>query len=207
MKILVFGATGSVGVHLVRQSLAKGHRVTAFVRAPGKWKREHPHLRLEQGDVLHDTHRIATALRGQDAVLVALGDGRQGGVRSTGTRNIVTEMERTDVRRFICLTTLGTGDSFSNLNWKYRLLFRLPLRKVLADHQRQETLIRQSQLEWTIVRAGAFTDGPLSGTYRHGFGKRASGLSLKISRADVADFMLKQLANQQYLHRAPGVSY
>lgn len=117
-------------------------------------------------------------------------------------------MEKTGVQRFICQTTLGCGDSWANLNffWK-RIMFGWFLKKAFLDHELQEKYILESQTDWTIVRPGAFTDGPKTGNYRHGFASGAQGLKLKISRADVADFMLKQLGNEQYLRKTPGLSY
>jgi hypothetical protein len=94
MKVLIFGATGTVGFHLVEQSLAAGHCVTAFVRSPAKLKISDPNLSVVVGDVLRDTDRVMAAIAGQDVVLVALGAGLRGRVRSEGTRNIVDAMER-----------------------------------------------------------------------------------------------------------------
>lgn len=86
-------------------------------------------------------------------------------------------------------------------------MFGLLLRKAFADHVLQEEYVKQSRLDWTIVRPGAFTDGALTGEYRHGFSATDKGITLKISRADVADFMLKQLVDETYLHATPGLSY
>jgi putative NADH-flavin reductase len=207
MKLTIFGATGSIGRRLVEQALAEGHTVTAFVRDPGKLALQHANLKVIQGDVL-DLAAVEKAVQGQEAVLCALGAGRQGTIRSEGTRHIIQAMEKAGVRRLICQTTLGVGDSQGNLNffWK-RIMFGLILRQAFADHVKQENYIRQSRLDWTIVRPAAFTDGQRTGRYRHGFAATAKGLTLKISRADVADFMLKQLADKIYLHQTPGLSY
>ena len=86
-------------------------------------------------------------------------------------------------------------------------MFGLLLRDAYADHQAQETLVQESGLDWTIVRPGAYTDGPATGAYRHGFPPTEHGLKLKISRADVADFLLRQLTDPGYLHQAPSLSY
>ena len=113
------------------------------------------------------------------------------------------------VNRFICQTTLGAGDSYGNLNffWKH-IMFGMLLRPAMADHNLQEDYIRSSDIDWTIVRPAAFTDGTLSRKYQHGFsGKSPKGLALKISRADVAHFMLEQLKSNTYLRQTPGLSY
>ena len=86
-------------------------------------------------------------------------------------------------------------------------MFGLLLRKAYRDHELQEQYIQQSRLDWTIVRPAAFTDGMATGNYRHGFPATDKTLKLKISRADVALFMLMQLTTDMYLHETPGLSY
>ena len=207
MRLIIFGSTGTLGRHLVDQALDHGHAVTAFSRKPETLESAHANLTLAAGDVL-DAGRVAEALRGHDAVLCALGAGRKGKVRSVGTANILQAMERHDVRRLVCQTTLGIGDSLQNLNffWRYPM-FGLLLRKAYADHVAQEAEIEQSSLDWVIIRPSAFTDGPATGLYKHGFPPSENDLDLKISRADVAGFMLRQLADDTYLHQTPGLSY
>ena len=207
MNLVIFGATGSVGRELVRQALEQNHSVTAFVRNPAKLAQRHERLELFEGNVL-DYACVQSAIKGQGAVLCALGAGRKGGVRSAGTLHILRAMKAQGVRRFICQTTLGVGESWENLTffWKY-LMFGLLLRPAFADHVLQEEYIKQSHLDWTIVRPAAFTNGECTGHYQHGFEGGRKGLELKIARADVADFMLKQLADERYLHQTPGLSY
>ncbi|QIN84905.1 NAD(P)H-binding protein [Rubrobacter tropicus] len=207
MKVLVFGATGSVGRHIVEQGLARGHEVTAFVRDPSGLEVGREGLNVFEGDVLEPAS-VEAAVRGQEAVLCSIGAGRRGGVRSEGTRNIVRAMEEAGVRRFVCQTTLGAGESSGNLNffWKH-VMFGLLLREAFADHEQQEAHVRKSGLDWTIVRPAAFTDGGRTGEYRHGFSPDEREISLKISRADVADFMLDQSEDGTYLREAPGLSY
>ena len=116
MKLIVFGATGGTGQHLVKQALAQGHMVTAFVRNPAKFGVSHPGLRIVQGDVL-DAASVEQAVSGHDAVLAALGAPARdtNKVRSEGTRNIISAMEKTGVRRLVCQTSLGYGDSIQVL--------------------------------------------------------------------------------------------
>lgn len=207
MRIIIFGATGSIGRELVRQALEQGHTVTAFSRHPEALQAAYPSVQVYAGDVLNYP-TVEQATGGHDAVLCALGAGRKGTVRAEGTRHIIQAMEREGINRLICQTTLGAGDSHGNLNviWKY-LMFGFLLKEAMRDHELQEQYIRQSSLDWTIVRPAAFTDGPLTGQYRHGFGADAQGLKLKISRADVAAFMLAQLTTPTYLNKTPGLSY
>ena len=207
MKILIFGSTGSIGRHLISQALEQGHRVTAFARSPDKIDITHENLQVTQGDVMDPTS-VEKSVPGHEAVLCSIGAGRKGNIRSEGTKNIVEAMEKAGVRRFICQSTLGVGDSEANLNflWKY-IMFGLLLRPAYLDHIDQENHVMQSSLDWTIVRPAAFTDGPHTGQYKHGFGGTDKTVTLKISRADVADFMLTQLTDATYLHKTPGLSY
>lgn len=206
MRIAVFGATGTVGQHIVEQALERGYEVTALTRDARRITRTHERLHIVQGDVL-DPGAVERAVFGQDAVLVALGNGRKGVVRAEGTRTIIEAMNRTGVKRLICQSTLGAGDSRANLDflWKY-IMFGLLLRPAYADHQQQEAYVRAGDLEWTTVRPSAFTDGPRTGTYRRGFGVDEKGLSLKIARADIAEFLLDQITDRTYVYRAPGIS-
>lgn len=207
MNILIIGSTGTMGRELVKQALASGHDVTAFARDPSKIESTDQRLKVAQGDVM-DKATLERALPGQDAVLCALGAGGRGGVRAAGTRNLIEAMRKCGVQRLICLSSLGVGESRANLNflWKY-LMFGLLLRAAYADHVEQERIVRDGDLDWTLVRPGAYTDGERTGNYRHGFPTSATGLKLKIARADVADFMLNQLGNDSYLRMAPGISY
>ncbi|HKH09751.1 MAG TPA: NAD(P)H-binding protein [Rubrobacter sp.] len=162
MKVLVFGATGSVGRHIVEQALARGHEVTAFVRDPSGPDAAHERLTVFRGDVL-DAASVEGAVRGQEAVLCSIGAGRKGRVRSEGTRNIVRAMEGTGVRRLVCQTTLGAGESSGNLSffWKH-VMFGLLLRGAFADHEQQEAHVRMGALDWTIVRPA--TSSPTAGS-------------------------------------------
>jgi putative NADH-flavin reductase len=207
MKVIIFGSTGSIGKHLISQALEAGHTVTAFARDTTRIRLDDERLNKVQGDVL-DPVSVSRSLPGHDAVLVVLGAGRKGGVRAAGTRNIIEAMREHGVERLICQSSLGVGDSRDNLNlfWKY-VMFGLLLRPAYVDHELQEQYVRDSGLDWTIVRPGAFTDGELTGHYRHGFPADDKSIALKISRKDVAEFLLQQLSDLRYLHRSPGLSY
>lgn len=207
MKVIIFGASGSIGRKLVSQALEQGHAVTAFVRNPARFGMQHENLSVAVGDVLHAAS-VHKAIAGHDAVMCAIGAGRKGGVRAEGTRNIIAAMKAAGVKRLICQSTLGIGESWHNLNafWKY-FMFGLLIRPAFLDHVEQEKLVRQSGLDWSIIRPAAFTDGELTGQYRHGFPATVNDTRLEISRADVADFMLKNLVDNTYLHKTPGLSY
>ena len=204
MQLLIFGATGGTGRELVREALDRGHSVTAFARNPSTL-REREGLSLIAGDVL-DASAVERAVAGHDAVLCAVGRpaSKPGRVRSQGTRNIVQAMQRAGVRRLVCQSTLGTGDTRATLPPLYRYaLVPLLLRRTFTEHERQEAFVRASRLDWTIVRAGALTDGERTGTYGHG----RPGAEFRISRADVADFALGLVADGTYLRESPGLSY
>lgn len=207
MNLTLFGATGSVGRHLVQQALENGHQVCAFGRNSTRLELGHKSLCFINGDVTH-YDEVDAAVKGADAVLCTLGAGRKGLLRTAGTRNIVLAMQTHRVRRLVCQTTLGAGESRGNLDffWKY-LMFGILLRSAMADHETQEAVVRASDLDWTIVRPGAFTNGPKTGKYREDFKSDDRSLALKISRADLAAFMLRQLNDRKYAGRSVGVSY
>ena len=207
MKIVVFGSTGSIGKMVVEQALAANHHVTAFLRDPAKLSVAHPNLTLVKGDVMN-IDDVKRAVEGHDAVVCTLGAGAKGNVRAEGTKNIIEAMNVSHVKRLICQSSLGVGDSRGNLNffWKY-IMFGLLLKQAYRDHELQEKYVTGSRLDWTITRPAAFTDGPLTGNYHHGFPATAKAITLKISRADVADLIIKQLTDRSYLRKAVGQSY
>ena len=207
MKIIIFGATGTVGQELVKQAVEKGYEVTAFVRNPEKIQNAHnTNLILYKGDVLN-VDEVENALKNQDVVLCALGDGKAGKVRALGTKNIIEAMKKTGQKRLICQTTLGMGESYGNLNfiWKH-IMFGMLLKKAFQDHQLQEKYIFNCHLDYTIVRPSALTDGEITNDYKIGFDENFKKLNLKISRADVADFMLQQISTNEYLKKAVSIS-
>jgi uncharacterized protein YbjT (DUF2867 family) len=205
MNITIFGSTGSIGRPLVEQSLAAGHDVTAFTRDAARLAVGHDRLQVVEGDVT-DPAACLPAVKDADAVVVVLGAGRQGEVREAGTRAVVEAMQHAGGGRLVCQSTLGVGSSRPNLTlwWKY-VMFGALLRPAYTDHVRQERVVEQSGLDWTIVRPSAFADQS-PGPVRHGFGGSEGGLRLKIARADVAAFLLAQVEDETYLHRAVSLS-
>jgi putative NADH-flavin reductase len=210
MRVLIIGATGGTGRQLVSQALERGHQVTAFVRDPAGLRMQHERVAVAQGNVL-DYGSLEAALRGQDAVLSALGHKRwfyPNRILSAGTRNLVRAMETHGVRRLICETALGVGDSWGRAGLYYTLFvapFILPF--YFRDKERQEGIIRASSLEWVIVRPGMLTNGARRGIYRHGSNVGHWLWTCRISRADVADFMLRQLTDNTYLRSSPGICW
>ena len=208
-RILIVGASGGTGRQLVAQALERGCEVTALVRDPARLPIAHPRLVVLRGDVL-DPASVDAAMRGQEAVVCALGHRRYflpTRILSEGTENILRAMETHGVRRLVCETSLGVGDSAGRLGLYYTF-FVVPviLPFYFWDKARQERAIAASLAEWVIVRPGALTSGARRGRCLHG-GRVGSFLwTVRISRADVADFMLNQLVTDAYLRQAPGVS-
>jgi len=209
-RVLIVGATGGTGRLLVAQALERGCAVTALVRDPSRLPIHHPRLTVVKGNVL-DAASVQAAMRGQDAVLSALGHRRYlypTRILSDGTRNILRAMETHGVRRFVCETSLGIGDSAGRLGLPFTL-FVIPavLPFYFRDKARQERIIAASAVEWVIVRPGVLTNGARRGQRRHGLRVGGFILPVRIARADVAEFMLDQLTSDTYLRAAPGVCW
>jgi len=164
-------------------------------------------LRLVRGDVA-DAAGLAGAIEGHDAVVSALGVGRAlsaDPVVVAGIRHTLDGMRAHGVQRLIYLSFIGVRDSRRATGPVIRFVARHPLRHEIADHEAKEQLIRASATEWTIVRAPRLSDGPFTGRYRAGEDIVARSLFPALARADVADFMLRQLTDDTYLRRAPRV--
>jgi len=209
-RLLIVGASGGTGRQLVAQALERGHAVTAFVRNRSRLRIEHPQLTIVEGDVL-DGASVEAAVRGQEAVVSALGHKRffyPTRILSEGTRNLLRAMEAHGVPRLVCETSLGIGDSAGRMGL-YFTLFIIPviLPFYFRDKTRQERLIAASKVEWVIVRPGMLTDGKARGACRHGRDVGGFLATVRISRADVAAFMLGQLESDVYLGCAPGVCW
>jgi hypothetical protein len=156
-----------------------------------------------------DYGSVEVAVRGQEAVISALGHKRfffPTRILSEGTGNLLRAMQTHGVPRFVCETSLGIGDSAGRMGLYYTL-FVIPviLPFYFWDKTRQERLIAASKAEWVIVRPGVLTDSKKRGSYRRGPQVGNFLWTVRISRADVADFMLSQLTDETYLGTAPGV--
>jgi len=210
MKVVIFGASGRTGRHLVEQCLAKNWCVTAFVREPRRLKVASNALRVVRGDVL-DPAAVASAVAGQDAVLCALGHMRwlyPNRILSQGTSNIVAAMARHGVQRIVCLSSLGVGDSFGRLGLYYTLFvvpFILPF--YYWDKARQEDVLSASSSEWTVVRPGLLTNRAARGRWRSGAKLGNWIWPVSIGRADLATFMLRALGETEVVRRTIAVAY
>jgi putative NADH-flavin reductase len=208
MKILIFGATGGTGIEIVKQALEAGHEVTAFVRTPAKMTIQHSKLKLVTGDVM-DAAAVETAVSGQDAVISALGPSRPPvpGMMETAAQNIVTAMKKVGIRRLISTTGAGVRhpqDQPKLIDHLMKGLLTLLAGHVLRDSAANVQVICASDLDWTIVRFPRLLDGPHSGKYHVGYLGKDSGSQL--SRADGADFVLRELAQGKFIHQMPVIS-
>ena len=208
MKLVIFGATGRTGLPLVEQALAAGHDVTVFVRNPAKLTLKHPRLRVVQGDI-NNLPQIEAVINGQDAVLSALGPvGKEkNAVMAVSGRNIVAAMQKHGVKRLITVTGAGVSapeDEPKLFNKVMSFLLKTTAGDVLADSQAHVDAIRASDLDWTVARVPVLADGPKTGKVRVGWVGKGTGA--RIVRGDVADFMLKQLADPTYVRKAPMIS-
>ena len=208
MKLAIFGGTGKTGKPLVEQALAQGHEVTALVRTPSKLPIQSDHLTLVQGDAT-DPNDVERVIIGADAVLSALGHakGSPDDVQTVATEHIVAAMKRRGVERIVSLTGAGVKDPNDEpklADKLIRFLLKTFAGKVLEDAKNHAEVLRKSGLQWTIVRGPRLTNGPHTGEYRVGYvGKNSS---TQISHADTADFMLKEVTDNAYIHKAPVVS-
>jgi putative NADH-flavin reductase len=207
MKILVLGATGSVGKHLVAQALEAGYEVRALVRDAARAPAAKG-LEVVPGDALQAAD-VEAALAGCEAVIYSLGapPGKATTLFSETTRVLIAAMRKAGVQRLIAITGIGAGDSKGHGGWFYEwFIFPLFTSKLYADKDVQEKLIRESGLDWTIVRPASFTDGPRGGALRAT--DVLEGVTIrKISRADVAAFVLEELRTGRWRGRTPLVGY
>jgi len=209
MKLLIIGASRGIGLDLLEQALSAGHEVTALVRNPQSLAVSHENLRVVKGDIL-DKGSIEKALTGQDAVCVTIGikvTRKPVSIFSKGTKAVVEAMKNSSCRRLICVTGIGAGDSRGHGGFLYDHLF-LPLflRTIYEDKDRQEKIVRESGLDWVIVRPGFLTNGPRTGKYRVLTDLKGVKAG-KISRQDVADFILREATELKYKGQTPLLTY
>ena len=201
MKLVVFGATGKIGKEIVKQSLAQGNKVTAFVRDPSKIALNNNNLKIMTGDI-YELTAVTQAVQGQDAVICSLGSNDLGKttVRSEGTANIINAMKEKHVNRLVVVSAMGVGESWSTLSFVNKLFFATLLSSARQDHEKQEVVVKESDLDWTVIRPSGLTDTPLTGSYA--IGENIPAKTSKIARADVAHAIIKELHDNTYLHKA-----
>jgi putative NADH-flavin reductase len=207
MKVLIIGATGPTGRELTTQALDEGHDVRLFVRNRAAVSIWSPRLDVVEGDIL-DWKTVRPAMLGMNAVLSALGTGndlRKTTLFSDGAKAILWAMAEANVRRFVCVTSSGTIEDSKEPIY-VRLIGRRILRHVLEDQRRAEECIRASNAAWTIVRPPRLVNGPKRSRYEMESEKPA-GATYEISRADVAEFMVREMVAKKFVQQAVGIGY
>jgi putative NADH-flavin reductase len=195
MKLIVFGSTGGIGRNIVEQALRAGHHVTAIARNPSAFTIEHANLEIVKGDVFQPA-TFDKVMKEQSAVLSAIGisSTKQTTVYSEGVSNIVKAMQKNGVQRIICVSASAVVTS-PRLSFPIRMMTKL-LQKILknmySDLLKMEQVVKQTNLEWTVVRPPKLTKKPVTGKYRFAVNEWLSSC-LSISRADVAHFMLHHI--------------
>ena len=209
MRILIIGASKGTGALAVKAALKLGHEVTAFARSPEKLDLVNPKLTKVKGD-FHNNGDVERAVPGHDAVIVTASAG--GGLSSfkedptffsRGTKLVISAMKASGVRRLVVLSAIGVGETKSISGWfaekfLFGMLFKLPY----MDHERQELDTRESGLQWVIARPARLTDGPATTTYIKRATLEPVPWSWKISRADVADFLVEAAVSQIWVDKA-----
>lgn len=207
MKIVVFGATGGTGREVVAQALAAGHQVTAVARNPAAVTLQHPLLQVLQGDVL-SPETLAQAIAGKDVVVSAIGVRNRDATKiySVGLKNILLAMQAAKVRRLICVSASGLdpGPKIQNLIAK-PLLWRV-FKEGYTDMLQMEVIVRASDIDWTIVRPPRLTDETRTGKYHVSVRKQLTH-GWKISRADLADYIVKHLNDPATLRAMVEIAY
>lgn len=208
MKLAIVGSTGPTGQHLVKQALAAGHSVTAGVRSP-QTANLPKDVRLIEADVTRASSLIPL-VTGQDAVICSLGSKlsrKPTTLLSSGTNNLVGAMMAAGVRRLVCITGIGAGDSKGHGGFLYdHIIQPLLLKEIYKDKDRQEEVVRRSQLDWTIVRPATLSNGAARGKFRVLTDLRGV-TATKISRADVAAYILTSVGDSKTYRQTVLITY
>lgn len=205
--VLIIGASKGIGLETTRQALERGHQVRALARSAVGIRLSDQKLEKIQGDALN-RRDIEAALDGIDVVIQALGVSSLGDLLrpvslfSDATRVLVSAMEGKAVKRLICITGFGAGDSRASISCFQRLPFQMVFGRAYADKSVQERMIKDSLLDWTIARPGVLMNGRRTGRYRI-LDEPSAWRNGVISRADVADFLVRQIEDRTYLRKAP----
>ena len=208
MRLLVIGASKGIGLEAVKQGLARGYEVRAFARTANLIALSDPKLEKWKGSALNPRD-VSAAMNGVDAVILTLGVPLAPGtvlgpvrIFSDATQIAVQAMKKAGVKRLICVTGFGAGDSRGSMSSIAGAIFRLILGQAYKDKDVQEGIVRDSGLEWVIARPVLLTNGPKTGRYQV-LANPSEWRSGAISRADVADFLVKQAENSSYLGKTP----
>jgi putative NADH-flavin reductase len=206
MRVLIVGASKGIGLETTRQALDVGHDVRALARSAATIAVSNSILEKVRGDALK-TEDVEAALVGVDVVILTLGVRigdlfRPVHLFSDATRVLITAMRSHGIKRLICVTGFGAGDSRASISCLQRLPFQIVFGRAYDDKSLQEKLIKESELDWTIARPGILTSGPRTGRYLI-LDKASHWRNGIISRADVAEFLVRQIGDQAYFRKTP----
>jgi putative NADH-flavin reductase len=206
VRILIIGSSKGIGLETTREALAAGHDVRALARSVVGIRLSNPKLKKFRGDALN-SENVKTALMGVAVVIQTLGVGlgdlfQPVHLFSDATRVLIDAMDAQGVKRLICVTGFGAGDSRESISLLQRLPFQALFGRAYADKSQQERLIRQSALDWTIVRPGVLTNGPRTGRFNI-LAEASQWRNGMISRTDVADFLVRQIVDRTYFYKTP----
>ena len=208
MKLIVFGSTGATGIEVIRLALEKGYEVIAYARSPDKINIEHENLTIIKGE-LDDLNSLENAISKGDAVISLLG--ASGKVKdnsiSNGVKNIVSLMEKHNLKRIIQVSTSASKDANDRRDLYFDfmvLLVRIAMPKVYSEIQLISEYLKESSLDWTIVRLPFLSDDP---TGNLNIGYKGHGVVRKnLSRKDLADFLIQQIDDDKYIKKSPFIS-
>jgi len=205
MHIALFGAAGKSGREMIEQALANGHEVTALVHDSAQLKVEADKLYLVIGNVL-DWRKVEETVACADAVIYVLGVFTNESDDSVvGAEHIVAAMQKQGLSRLVVVSALGVGDSKNQMSRSARMLLKTVHKKSMEVKEMEENVVRQSELDWVIVRPSTLTKGPATGEYQ--VSVDASLVGSQISRADAAQFALQQLTDDTWLRQTPVITY
>jgi putative NADH-flavin reductase len=206
MKVLVIGAAGKSGRAVVEQALAAGHDVTAFVHKAEGYSPV-SNVRLIEGDA-RDRSAMDSAMVGQGAVIDTLGGKlsfKATTLEASAAATIIASMQSRGVRRLVGASVIGEGESVANTNWYERLFLSTVLRSEMKDKKALEASVGASGLDWTIVRAPFLNDDPATGKI-HVVSAEAGEIAHKLTRADLAAFMVAQVSSDEHLKKAVSIA-
>ncbi len=206
MTVLVIGAAGKSGRTVVAQAKAAGHDVTAFVHRTEGYLPD-SNVRVIEGDA-RDRSAMDSAMLGQDAVIDTIGGKlsfKTTTLEASAAATIIASMQSSGVRRLMVISVIGAGESEANTNWYERLFLSTLLRSEMKDKAAMEAMVDASGLDWIILRLPFLSDGPGTGNI-HVFSADSGEVAHKLTRADLAAFMVAQLSSDEYLRQAVAIA-
>jgi len=204
MRIVLFGATGLTGNEILKQAIEDEHKVTVIVRNPNSIESEHPNLIVKEGDILK-LQSFDDVIKDSDVVISAVGTGtsfskarKPTTLYSEGFKNVVTAMRKHKINRFVALLSVGTIPD-PNEALIHKTMIRPMLKGTYDDMRRAESFLAECEdINWTGIRPLRLNNKPRTGKYR-----TAKDIlppkGVNISRADVAEFILKQMDSEDYI--------